>query len=43
MREKVGKVDGEDGIFWMTLKDYIKNFEDTSFALEADYNKYKHS
>lgn len=26
MRKKVGKVDGNDGIFWMTLQDYVKNF-----------------
>jgi hypothetical protein len=39
----VGLVDGDDGCFWIDLKNYMENFNCTSVCVEADPDKYFHS
>jgi hypothetical protein len=43
LKEQVGLVDGDDGCFWIDLKNYMENFSWTSVCIEANPEKYHHS
>ena len=43
LKEKVGYVDGDDGIFFIELNDYLEHFAWTSVCVESNASKYVHS
>ena len=43
LKQQVGFVDRDDGIFFMTMEDYMANFERTAICVENNEAKYKHS
>ena len=43
LKEAVGFVDGDDGLFFIELSDYLAHFSWTSVCVENDSYKYKHS
>lgn len=43
LKQQVGFVDGDDGIFFIELNDYLEHFSWTSICLENNASKYAHS
>ena len=43
MKKKYGNVDGDDGIFFIDLNDYLQHFSWTSVCVENNDDKYVHS
>ena len=43
LKKQVGFVDGDDGIFFIELEDYLQHFSWTSICVENNDAKYKHS
>ena len=43
LKKQVGFVDGDDGIFFIELADYLQHFSWTSICIDNDPAKYCHS